>query len=180
MASINPSYNPSQIMLGQGSGGRGYLPTMNPGGPPKPNPAINPGAPPPSQTFGAQSVRATGSGPFDAAYRQNLATYAGGLFARPGGNLSFNPTNAASFPGSPTGGGTAPVLGMPDSLLSQAIGGQQAQNPPPTSPSSGGTPQGNLQSQGNSNWWLQQFLNQGNLFGLPGFSSVNNQVNTNG
>jgi hypothetical protein len=76
----------------------------------------------PSSTIGPESVRASGSGPFDAAYRQNLATYAGGQFARPGGNLSFNPTSG-QMPGQPTGGGNAPVGGLPTGLLDMALGG---------------------------------------------------------
>jgi hypothetical protein len=162
MAPFDARYNPSAVMLGAGSGN--YLPTTKPGGPSKPNPTTNPGAPAAPLSYGPQSVRATGSGPFDAAYRQNLATYAGGLFSRPGGNLSFNPTNAAAFPGQPTGGGTAPVLGMPNTLLAQAL--SRGQNPPPNTPSGAG----DLSQQGTNQWWLDQFLGQGNLFG----QTVNN------
>ena len=64
------SYNPASVMLNQGTGSSS-------------SPYV----------VGAQSVRATGTGAFDNAYRQNLATYAGGQFARPNGSLSFNPTS---------------------------------------------------------------------------------------
>src|SRR5260370_18043090 len=67
-----------------------------------------------------ESIRATGTGPFDSAYRQNLATYAGGQFSRPGGGLNFNPTDPSTFPGQPVGGGTAPVTGMPQSVRDMA------------------------------------------------------------
>lgn len=83
------------------------------------------------EVFGPQTVRATGGGPFDAAYRQNLTTQAGGEWARPGGNLSFNPTGPLNF-GTPQGGGNAPNFGLPPTLLS--IMGPQpgTANPPPT------------------------------------------------
>ena len=71
----------------------------------------------------SETVRATGGGPFDSAYRQNLATYSGGQMARPGGNLSFNPTSNPPF-GNPTGGGTDPITGGPNSLTAMALGGE--------------------------------------------------------
>src|SRR5215469_6091968 len=114
-------------------------------------------APGPAQgTVGPESVRATGQGPFDPAYRQNLATYAGGPFARPGGNLSFNPTDLSTFPGLPTGGGTAPVSGMPLSLLDMALGGQPFSWAPPTA-RTGQTPPNFAQLQD----WLDQFMKGG-------------------
>ena len=93
---MNPSYNPASVMLGQGSS----------------KPYVN---------YGAEAVRATGQGPYDSAYRQNLATYAGGGFQRPGGYLGFNPTG--QLPGNPTGTGSAPVQGAPTDLLSMALTG---------------------------------------------------------
>lgn len=74
-------------------------------------------------TLGAEAVRDTGTGPFDAAFRQNLATYAGGQFQRPNGFLGFNVTGNTPF-GTPTGGGSAPLPGMGGSLLQAALGGQ--------------------------------------------------------
>lgn len=102
-----------------------------------------------------EAVRATGSGPFDAAYRQNLATYAGGLSERPsGGVLSFNPTG--NMFGNPSGAGTAPVLGSPTDLLSQALGGQgyKANTTAPTpKPQSGG--------QDYWKFWMTDYMNRG-------------------
>jgi len=102
---------------------------------------------------GPESVRATGSGPFDSAYRQDLATYAGGLFGRPGGNLSFDPTSNQPFGGAATGGGNAPVLGMPNTLLQNALGGNPFSYAPPAPPQ---PPKQNNPIQA----WLQQFMNQ--------------------
>lgn len=110
---------------------------------------------PSSNTLGAEAVRATGTGPFDAAYRQNLATYAGGQFARPGGNLSFNPTG--DLFGAPSGGGNAPPPGMPYGLLDMALGGTPFRFQPPqqTLPSP---------TAGNGlDFWMRDFNNAGNL-----------------
>lgn len=64
----------------------------------------------------AGAVRSTAGGPFDSAYRQNLATFAGGDLARPeGGVLSFNPLAADPFGGQ-----------MPDTLLGQAFKRREA------------------------------------------------------
>lgn len=71
-------------------------------------PAFTPEAAP--DIMGAQAVRATGEGPFDAGYRQNLATFAGGDFERPEGGLSFNPTAPDPFGGS-----------MPSTLIEQSF-----------------------------------------------------------
>ncbi len=120
----------------------------------------------PAGAFGAGAVRATGSGPYDAAYRQNLATYAGGQLARPGGYLGFNPTNPQSYPGQPTGGGTTPLPGMPTTLLQNATLGQPFSwvPPQPTGPStvsgpnwSGGQSPNNFQQD-----WLQNFMSGAN------------------
>jgi hypothetical protein len=131
-APFNANFNPMNVSLQGGDQIKGpYLqtgdqrPTGNPGmktvgtsplGPQKPagNPGMKPGV------VGAQAVRATGQGPYDPAFRQDLATYAGGQFSRPGGNLSFNPTGQL-----PAG------LGANNSLLSQALGGQAFSFAPP-------------------------------------------------
>jgi hypothetical protein len=116
--------------------------------------------PPASQPQGPniaspESVRATGSGPFDPAFRQNLATFAGGLFNRPGGNLSFNPTSNQSF-GQATGGGDAPLLGMPNTLLSNALGGNPfSYTPPAPADTSNQNIPVSMQD------WLNRFMNSG-------------------
>lgn len=110
---------------------------------------------------GSESIRAIGTGPFDDAYRQDLATYAGGLFGRPGGNLSFNPTSNQPFGGAATGGGTAPVLGMPNTLLQNALGGNPFSYTPPVDPMAT-KPDGNPFET-----WLKQFMNQGSGFRAP-------------
>jgi hypothetical protein len=142
MPAMNPNYNPAQVMMrnpnagsfgggasgpylggGEQSGARNVgQESFGPNriaktGLPTPKPA------PPSNILQSETVRATGGGPFDSAYRQNLATYAGGQMARPGGNLSFNPTSATPF-GNPTGGGTDPITGGPNSLTAMALGGE--------------------------------------------------------
>jgi hypothetical protein len=108
---------------------------------------------PPSPIVGSEAVRASGSGPYDNAYRQNLATYAGGQFQRPNGLLSFNPTDPNSFPGNPVGGGNAPTTGTPNSLTGLAIGGQ------PFSYSQPAAQTAPLASQ-NMQQWLQNFMQQ--------------------
>lgn len=154
---FNPSWNPAQVMMRQdnaaggpylGSGIRrpvspiqpapGFIGSQNHSSnvnPPHPAPGFIGGNTPapgqPTGTLGSEAIRATGSGPFDPSFRQNLATYAGGNFQRPGGFLGFNPTG--SMFGNPTGGGNAPVLGMPNNLMSMALGGQSFQFTPPES-----------------------------------------------
>jgi hypothetical protein len=127
----------------------------------------------PPNVLGAEAVRATGTGPYDAAYRQNLATYAGGQFVRPagpgflGGNtsgsvLSFNPTGGLF--GNPTGGGNAPVLGMPNSLIGQALSGNPfsfTPLPPPPPP----PPSDDSQWTNPLGFWRDQFLDDGRQFG---------------
>lgn len=84
----------------------------------------------PIGTVGPTAVRATQGGPFDQAYRQNLATYAGGTLAgAKNGLLQFDPTNPNSLQGPGTDAGNAPVPGMPNTLLSQALGGQPTAMP---------------------------------------------------
>ncbi len=99
------------------------LPTDMPG---PPQFAFN--EPPPTKQFAAEVVRATGKGPFDAAFRQNLATFAGGDFQRgmlgAGGatGLWFDPTSRNPFTGPALGFGNAPLFGMPSTLLEAAQG----------------------------------------------------------
>lgn len=164
---LDSNFDPGRIFLGNNKGGIPYLPVNSGGGNYSTMPAqvpmtnqANPGI------LNAQAVRSTGSGPYDAAYRQNLATYAGGQFSRPGGIMSFNPTDLSTFPGNPVGGGNAPLPGLPDSLISQALGGnpfsfqqpQPAQNQQPTR--NGSDFIGNWQD------WLRRFRGQGRMFGL--------------
>ena len=163
-----PSYNPMRIAMGSpGTTGVPYAGTpTNTARKVNTPPQAQPGQ---SQTVGAQSVTATGLGPFDPAYRQNLATFAGGQFARPGGSLQFNPTGLGQGFGAPTGGGNAPLPGMPNTLLGQAQGGQplvpqtQALQAPTQAP------------MNPNNFWLEQFLKGGQGFGFapPTVNNVN-------
>ena len=166
-----PVFNPRSVSLGQGQNNR--IPYINNIDWMRPKPMPYNGRPakltldpadqaPPPNVLSSEAVRATGTGPYDSAYRQNLATYAGGQFTRPGGNLSFNPTGALF--GNPTGGGNAPVLGMPDSLVGQALSGNPFKFTPPPPP----PPQSDESQLSNPlGWWRDQFLNDGNgqLFG---------------
>jgi len=116
-----------------------------PSGAPIPRPPIRPGkeTPQPGSTaalppnvLGAQTIRASGpSGGYDPAYLQNLATSIGGLFARPKGNMSFNPLgNLREI--SPSSGemGSAPQLGEPTTWLQQALNGSSFLFKPPVPP----------------------------------------------
>lgn len=173
MAGIGTQYNPAQVMLGNGlrqptsgspivngtysaSGAnrKPYLPTsqIRYGNGTEPGPQSQAGGQ--GGSLGPEAVRATGSGPYDSAYRQNLATYAGGQLSRPGGLLSFNPTDPNSFPGNPTGGGNAPVMGSPTGLLDQALGGSPFSYTPPANPTPGAS-----QNPSSNYWkfWLNQF-----------------------
>lgn len=123
-----------------------------------------------SSSLGPEAVRATGTGPFDSAYRQNLATYAGGQFQRPGGVLSFNPTaqqgQAGALGGLPTGGGNAPITGSPNSLLGMAIGGAPFSPPggaPAPSTTTKNTPPKPIWQQPGWQQWLNGLTNQGRL-----------------
>jgi hypothetical protein len=114
---------------------------------------------------GAQTVRATGQGPGDAGWRQNLATYSGGQFERPGGMFSFNPTSTNPFGGQPVGGGNAPVLGAPSTLLQHALGlnsmtMQQMMKPPAPATTPTGSPGSTEDPSGN---WLDDFMSQGSM-----------------
>lgn len=150
--------NPGSISLNP-SGGRGLFTTGASTGTPR-KPTEQAQATPQSNVVQSQTVRATGTGPYDNAYRQDLATYAGGLASRPGGNLSFNPTG--NMFGNPSGGGNAPVLGGPTDLLSAALGGQaitptQPQSPQPAQPQTG------AQNSQQPYWqfWLNGYNNLG-------------------
>jgi hypothetical protein len=170
---VMTQFDPGQVMMG-GAGRKPYLPLRNPDiGNYNAGTATANGGPqqvpiqqPPTGNLGAETVRATGKGPFDAAYRQNLATYSGGQFARPGGNMSFNPTDASTFPGNPTGAGNAPLPGLPDSLISRALGGNPFSFAAPTPPSP--VTNDTMGQPEIPDWrtWLQQFRNQGRGFGL--------------
>ncbi len=169
---FNMDFNPARVMMGQNDGGSPYIggrsnirkPVGGPIGPSQgfigSNPSTAP-APQPTGTLGAEAVRATGSGPFDQAFRQNLATYAGGQFQRPGGMLGFNPTGGLF--GNPTGGGNDPVLGMPNDLMTMALGGQsfQFQAPQAVTP---GTPRKPVQRPDWTNW-LERGRGYGRYFG---------------
>jgi len=163
-------FNPMQVMMGgPNKAGAAYIPRI----PPKQTSPIQPGKETPqgqstpqptTATVKPEAIRATGSGPFDAAFRQNLATFAGGLFNRPGGNLSFNPTSNQAFGGAPTGGGNDPAIGMPSTLLQNALGGNpfSFSPPQPTQPPSTANQQAPdlLQVQ---DWWnrmMGQGMNQ--------------------
>lgn len=112
------------------SGGSGLLPGRTPV-----NPVRNPSATyspfgsnnPFSGMGGTGDIIGTGSGTgpqFDQNYLQNLATFAGGLSARPKGGLYLNPTAKNPFEGigMPLTGGNAPQYGAPWSLLQLAQG----------------------------------------------------------
>lgn len=150
---FNNNFNPANVMMGAGDKGP-YMNTKPVKGIPK-----RPTIPDNNNVIGAQAVRSTGAGPYDPAYRQNLATYAGGQFQRPGGFLGINPTGPIT--GLPVSGGSAPVQGVPNSLLSMALGAQpQYQAPQPTPSQS--TNANSIQPQ---NWqsWIQNLM--GNQFG---------------
>lgn len=176
-----PSFSATDVLMGRPKGG-GSSPYLwsGPGSkPPMPGPAQREQGPAPlppgpgpmpigkdmatttvpavsGNTLTPESIRATGSGPFDAAYRQNLATYAGGQFSRPGG-MSFNPTDPSTFPGNPTGGGTAPVTGMPSTLLDTALSGQGFSWTPPQPAQTGQNP-GNFMGL---QQWMDNFMKNG-------------------
>jgi hypothetical protein len=172
------SFNPAQVMMNppQATGvpyvgkpkppirrapGEGGQPPM-PLAPKQPMPTPKP----PVGVLAPESVRATGTGPFSSDYRQNLATYAGSQFSRPGGSMNFNPTDPSTFPGQPTGGGTAPVTGMPNSLLDMALGGQGFSWTSPQPAQTATSPGDDLPNMAN---WLDQFMQngRGQRFGSP-------------
>jgi hypothetical protein len=153
------TYNPAQVMMGWSAKGP-YLDTGSDDergrGAQDPNPVKMSGSPAVGQqgspvapmlnqgnVLGAEAVRASGTGPFDQAYRQNLATYAGGQLNRPGGSLSFDPTSTG-FP-------------QQQGLLERALGGQSFSYTEPQPPPEQRTV---------LNWqdWLKQFREQGRFF----------------
>lgn len=160
---MNTQFDPGKVLFG-GGGSSPYLPIGNQGGSDTSMSPL-PLQVPKTNFLNAEAVRATGSGPYDPAYRQNLATYAGGQFTRPGGVLAFNPTDPTTFPGQPTGGGTAPIPGLPPSLISQALGGEAFGTPQPTQDQQNSN---SASSTGMMNWqdWLKRFRGQGRMFGL--------------
>lgn len=158
MPGLGGNWNPAQIMMQSNGSGAPYLAqkTQTPGG----------SLPPANNTFGGQSIRPTGPNQgFDSAYLQNLATYALGQFAPQGsGTQNINPLNPGQNFGTPTGGGSAPVMGMPTTQLAQAqgAGGQTA------STGGGGSPAQVL----NMTDWIDQMIQQGSTFGLNGVGGL--------
>lgn len=130
-----------------------------PGSPSQPTPTPSG----PSNVLGAESVRASGGPAGNQAWQQDLATFAGGQFQRPSGNLSFNPLSPTPFGGAATGAGNAPVMGMPTSLLQQALGGGgfSATNADQVAPqSNNNVPSGPAPS---SQDWLDRYLGGGRM-----------------
>jgi hypothetical protein len=118
-APVIPRANPIQTgPVGIPGSGRGF-----PVSAPNPQVGPTPGGPTPMQGGDPSGgVRATGpTAGFDPSYLQNLATSDAGIFSRPAGGLSFNPLgNLASISGT-SGGGNAPVAGIPQGMLTQAL-----------------------------------------------------------
>ena len=158
MAPLDMKYNPMDVAWGR-SRRTPYVATSPPA------PPATPAGPQPggSNMIGGGSVTATGSGPFDANYRQNLAVQTGGQWARPNGNLSFDPTGPLNF-GTPSGGGNAPNFGLPPTLLS--VMGPQPGTPvnPPAAPAPAPAP---AQPKREPSAWLADFL------GTPGSPAWN-------
>lgn len=149
------NFNPMSVMMGKPSNPlQPYVPTA-----PIKKGVETPNTPPaqgrPVATLAPESVRATGTGPFDPAYRQNLATFAGGLFGRPGGTLGFNPTSKQPFGGAQVGGGNSPLFGMPSTQNEMAIGGNPFSFTPPT-PTENAMPAMLTMVD-----WLKQFTDRG-------------------
>lgn len=179
MAAVG-TFNPSNVRIGAPPMGGPYMNTgthtqiasATPGAPSSNPMPVAPGKQrlpgegqqsSPMGVLASSPVRATGSGPFDPAYRQNLATYAMGQFAPPTGGWNVNPTNPGNI-GAPTGGGNAPVMGQPNTLLANALGGQPFSWAPPTPPPAqkpiGGLAGGfNIPNGATS--WLDYFMGQG-------------------
>lgn len=100
-----------------------------------PNPVLSKTVP--GNILQAGAVRASGpSQGYDPSYLQNLATSIGSLFARPQGNLSFNPLGNLSDISPPSGQmGNAPGFGEPETWLQQALNGLSFLFKPPAPPS---------------------------------------------
>lgn len=136
--------------FGGGPPAFGGKPPMANNGQPMTNGA--PTAPPqPPNVLGAQAVRATGDPKgYDSSYLQNLATAIGGLFnnSKQGGNvMSLNPLGDLSDISPSSGmGGNAPLPGIPNTWLQDALNGlgfkfgaPAAPKPAgPTNPAAGG------------------------------------------
>jgi hypothetical protein len=187
MAGFGTNFNPASVMMGQPqTGSSPYVARTAPKPPPVAmGPTTRPAAPtaPTSSTLGATANRVTGQSPgYDPSYLQNLVTYGAGQFQQPTGGFAFNPTSISTFPGQPTGGGNAPVPGMPNTLLSAAQGAQPFSWTPPTAapasttsaapgiasaPISGGASSGSPTTNATLQQWLQQFL----AGTLPGMSA---------
>lgn len=158
MPALGGNWNPAQVMMKPQRGMGGGQPYV--------------GSSAPTPGFGAaQAIRASGNNPgFNAAYLQNLATYALGQFAPQGpGTQSINPLNPGQQFGTPTGGGNAPVMGMPTTQLAQAMGGQPAAQPAQSSGGGGGESAQVLSMPD----WIDQMLQQGSQFGLNGVGGFN-------
>jgi hypothetical protein len=168
MAAMGVNYNPASVMMGSPArAGSPYLPTspIKPA-PERPNAPASTSAP--TSTLAAVGNRATGpSSGYDPAYLQNLVTYGAGQFQQPSGGFNFNPTNINTFPGAPTGGGNAPVLGMPNTLLSQAQGGQAFSWMPPEPVQQFSA----LPGQSTVNTSLQDWIKQFMMGGTPGMAT---------
>lgn len=109
-------------------------PPVQPGPTPQPQPPPPP-PPPPAQWFpavprdwnaGAEAIRAQG-GHFDPNFLQNLALFSAQNLQRPGGQLQFDPTGGGQGQhgldqfGQQIGSGNAPLHGLPQTLLGEAI-----------------------------------------------------------
>ena len=150
-----------------------FMPQQQPGAAPMPvgpRRVTLPGGSPPgvpgSSGIGSGAIRPTGpTSGFDPSYLQNLAVNEGGLFPNRQG-LQFNPLgNLTDIGGTmPTGGGNAPVAGLPPTMLQQSL----AQNPT--------FQQGGQQSPQSLAAMLQQAFGGGNgllnLFGLGNVSGT--------
>lgn len=154
-SSVSRGFDSGQgsAMGGQGFQGRRTLPQQQPPQPLSQSPQpintqpfpLGPRETTEPNVLGAQAVRPGASQQsrgFDSSYLQNLATAIGNLFSRPQGNLQFNPLGDLSdITSQQTGGGNAPVPGLPGTMLQDAITGQgfgyqqpQQQAPPMTPP----------------------------------------------
>jgi len=149
---------PAQAPPWQNNSRQAQAPPM-PAPPRQQSPFGNNQSSPQGGVLGASPVRATGQGPFDPTYRQNLSTYAMGQFAPPQQGWQINPTNPGNV-GQPTGGGNAPVFGQPNTLLGNALGGQNfSWAPPQAAAQQPSSPYQNLPYGPPS--WLDYFMGQG-------------------
>jgi hypothetical protein len=134
--SVGPITRPVTQPAGPGRGPGSVGPITNPVVATGASPNVPAPAPPEGSVLGAQTIRATGDAKgYDPSYLQNLATSIGGLFARPQGNMNFNPLGNLSEI-SPPGGqtGNAPSPGAPETWLQQALNGLSFLFKPQASP----------------------------------------------